>query len=467
MGASLEIKSSKNIKNYLLEWYRDILKVWKSSYLKNLSITGLGVGLGSVISLVTSPIISRIFSPEAYGIAGLYANILSYLALAGSLMLPTGIVVIQNPRKLYRLLAGLKVLWILTFLLSILLVILIYPFLSGWLDYPSIRIWIWLLPFGLLASQIGSVIEALNVRGSQFGLNVKINLTNSIIGRAITIIGGWSTGGHYLAIILSSFIGVFVAVCGQAKSAVLRWWRIKPSWRALKQSVKEFAYYPLYMLPGNVIGLLALSAPFLVFSFLYSPALGGVYLFTENILAAPFRLASKAITPVYLQKISTLFHSSPRAFRQLTITTNFALFGAGLFPYAILTVWAPEIFTYVFGAEWWEGGVMAQYLSFAILFRMSSSPLSGVYRVAMAEKMSLLTQIVMFFTRTIPLAVGLIWFTFYQALLMFAIGSLMGYLFHFYQLCKLGSLPFFKSVGIQFLIFGAMCLLLVIGKSFF
>lgn len=382
-------------------------------------------------------------------------------------MLPTGIVVIQNSRKLYRLLSGLKVLWIMSFFLSILLIALTYPYLLKWLNYPETVAWIWLLPLGLLAGQIGSVIEALNIRGAQFGLNVKISLASSILGRTSTIVAGWGTGGHYLAIVLSSFISVFVAAGGQTKSAVLRWWRISPSWHSLRQSIREFADYPLYMLPGNIIGLLALSAPFLVFSFLYSPALGGVYLFTENILLAPFRLASKAITPVYLQKISTLYHSDAEGFKKLTLATNFALFGVGLFPYAFLTVWGPEIFAYVFGAEWREGGVMAQYLSFAILFRMSSSPLSGIYRVTMAEKMSLLTQIVMFFTRTIPLAVGLIWFTFYQALLMFAIGSLLGYLFHFYQLCKLGNLPFLKSVGIQFLIFGAMCLLFVIGKSFF
>jgi O-antigen/teichoic acid export membrane protein len=443
-----------------LELTRTIIDAWKSSYAKNLSITGLGVGMGSVISFLTAPVLSRIFSPEAYGIAGLYSNILSYLAMFGGLMLPAAIVILPQPRRLYTLISGLKMLWIIGFVVTSVLVICFGSFLQQCLNDTSDGIWLWVLPLGLLISQVNEMVTALNVRGAKFATNVKVDISNSLVTRGSSLGLGLITSGHYLSLVFSSLLGIISTLGWQTRASVRRIIAIPASFGQLKRCLQDLAHYPRYLLPGNLLSVFSLTAPFLVFSVLYSPALAGVYLFADNMLLVPFRLASKAITPVYLQQISRLFRANHGQFRKLTMATNYSLFLIGLLPYALLTVWGPEIFSFVFGEAWEEGGVIAQYLAFFVLFRLSTSPLSAIYRVAEAERASFVTQIVLFLSRIIPLAIGLYWFSLHQALFFFAAGSLLGYFFHFHQLCRIGQLPFLRTILLQSLIFALLCSLL-------
>jgi O-antigen/teichoic acid export membrane protein len=351
-------------------------------------------------------------------------------------------------------------LWIIGFVVTSVLVICFGSFLQQCLNDTSDGIWLWVLPLGLLISQVNEMVTALNVRGAKFATNVKVDISNSLVTRGSSLGLGLITSGHYLSLVFSSLLGIISTLGWQTRASVRRIIAIPASFGQLKRCLQDLAHYPRYLLPGNLLSVFSLTAPFLVFSVLYSPALAGVYLFADNMLLVPFRLASKAITPVYLQQISRLFRANHGQFRKLTMATNYSLFLIGLLPYALLTVWGPEIFSFVFGEAWEEGGVIAQYLAFFVLFRLSTSPLSAIYRVAEAERASFVTQIVLFLSRIIPLAIGLYWFSLHQALFFFAAGSLLGYFFHFHQLCRIGQLPFLRTILLQSLIFALLCSLL-------
>ena len=81
-----------------------------------MAITGSGVIVGVLINVLTTPLLSRVFTPEAYGVAGFYTQSVQYLLLFSGLMLPSAVVVVRRPGVLYRLLSGLKVLWGIGFL---------------------------------------------------------------------------------------------------------------------------------------------------------------------------------------------------------------------------------------------------------------------------------------------------------------------------------------------------------------
>lgn len=437
---------------------KHISKFFKTEpYLKHLAVTGSGVLAGVLINVLTTPLLSRIFTPEAYGVAGFYSQSLQYLVLASTMMLPTAIVVVRRSSLLYRLISSLKLLWILGFSMTMVLAWLLGKYVQDLLNDSSDGWWLFLLAFGLVSGQLVELANGLNVRATAFATNVKANLSSSIFSRGLSLLAGWLTMGHYLALIVPGILNFLPVLLQQKWSDIKKIWRIRPQWTSLEHTLGQLRNYPLYMLPANLLSIAAISAPFFVLGILYSPAVAGLFLFAENMLLIPFRFSNRAVTPVYLQEISNSFHDDQPAFKRVSLSTNRWLFLTGLIPFAIITVFGPDIFKWVFGTDWEEAGRMAQYMAFFVLFRLSTSPLSAIYRVAKQEQQALVTQSVLFVLRVLPLAVGLYCFSLYDGLLFFAVGSLLGYWFHFYQLCRVGELPFFRTILWQCAIFSLSC----------
>lgn len=420
-------------------------------------MTSLGAVMVMVINLITTPIISRVFTPDAYGTAGLYTQSIGYLALLVGLMLPAALVVVRRRKVLYHLISGLKVLWGIGFILILIGSVCFGDYLKVFLNDSSDGWWLVLLPIGLLLGQIADLTYSLNVRAADFTTNVKASLSSNLLNRIGSLLLGWWLMGHYIALIVPSMLSICAVLYHQKWFRIKQIWSIKPSFTHLRNTLDTLKNYPKYMLPANILSLGAISAPFFVFSVLYSPAVAGLFLFAENMLLIPFRLVNKAVTPVYLQDISGSFHDNPEEFREISRRINSVLFLFGLVPYSILTVFGPEIFAWVFGEDWTSAGEMAQYLAFFILFRLACSPLSAIYRVAKQEKIALQTQAVLFVLRIVPLAIGLYWFNLELSLLLFAIGSLLGYWFHYYQLCRVGELPFLRTLLLQSVLFAGSC----------
>jgi O-antigen/teichoic acid export membrane protein len=136
---------------------------WKSSAAKSIRITGLGVGISTAIGLLVTPIISRIFTPEAYGLSGLYFSSIAILLSISNLSFISAIVITRNKHGLYRLIAALKLLIIISTLICFTAVLFFRPFIMQWLDDRSNGFWLWLLPLGLMFSNLTNMITQLNV----------------------------------------------------------------------------------------------------------------------------------------------------------------------------------------------------------------------------------------------------------------------------------------------------------------
>lgn len=430
-----------------------------------MAITGSGVIVGVLINVLTTPLLSRVFTPEAYGVAGFYTQSVQYLLLFSGLMLPSAVVVVRRPGVLYRLLSGLKVLWGIGFLGTLMVTLFLGVQIQVLLNDTSDGWWLVILAFGLLSGQVVDLISALNIRAGQFAINVKASLSSSIFSRGGSLLVGWLFMGHYLALIIPGVLSVFPVLYHQNRRELARIWQIRAKWQSLRSTLVELVNYPRYVLPANILSVAALSTPFFLIGIFYSPLEAGLFLFAENILLIPFRLVNKAVRPVYLQAIAKSFHEDYPEYFRLTLQTNRALFGVSLPAIVTLVVFGPEVFSWVFGENWYEAGRMAQYMGIFVLFRISSSPLAAIYRVAEQEREALLTQLVLFVLRMVPLGIGLSYFSLYKGILFFSIGSLLGYWFQFYQVCKVGRLPFWKTIIWQSCIFGGSVGLLLFIKN--
>lgn len=407
------------------------------------------MGISAALGFVTAPIISRLFTPEAYGTAGLYASTLAIGSLLVSGMFPTALLVARRRREVYHLIGGIQFLWWAGVLISLGIVLLAKQPIQQLLGDTSNGWWLYLLPLGLLFSGITQLVESLNTRAAAFTIQSKGKVGGSVLNKLGNVIGGWLSQGHYLVLIIASLVTIVPRLGVQPRAALRRVARIRPSYADFRYVLRYFREYPLFLLPANLLNALALQAPFLLIAHFLGVKIAGQYLFGQTLLQMGIILVGNSIQPVYLQKVTQTYFNDRLAFVKITESTLQNLFLLGLIPLSILTVFGQPLVLLFLGSHWALAGMVVQYLALYYLFRLSTFPFTAIYRVTREEKRSLQTQIVLFVLRLGPLWIGLLYFQLETALLLLAIGGILGYCHLFYQLMKIARLPFWSVLARQ------------------
>ena len=93
-----------------------------SSFLKNVSTLSFGSIFAQFLGILAAPILTRLFAPEEFGIAGLFASIAGVIGVFSCLRYELAIMLPSNDDRAVNLLAGALILSIFISILSVILV---------------------------------------------------------------------------------------------------------------------------------------------------------------------------------------------------------------------------------------------------------------------------------------------------------------------------------------------------------
>jgi O-antigen/teichoic acid export membrane protein len=164
-------------------------------------------------------------------------------------------------------------------------------------------------------------------------------------------------------------------------------WRFADSLRAMVR-YKQFAFFNL---PYSVVG--SFSREFVVFSFMFSGAVeaAGLYGLVRSALAAPISFLSASLSQVYYREAAD--RSTTAEFAQLTFRLLMATALAMAPPLALVSIWGPDIFAFVFGEQWREAGRFAQLLALPTLLSVMTSWPERIFEVRARQSWSFAIQI--------------------------------------------------------------------------
>lgn len=95
-------------------------RIFKNRFAKNVFMIAGGAAFAQVISLLLSPVITRIYSPEEFSTLTLFISILGIICLLGTLSYESAIPIAANDNKAINLLLlSLIILCLITFLLTV------------------------------------------------------------------------------------------------------------------------------------------------------------------------------------------------------------------------------------------------------------------------------------------------------------------------------------------------------------
>jgi O-antigen/teichoic acid export membrane protein len=360
----------------------------ESAFLRKLSILAGGSIFGQALVILSSPILTRLFTPAEFGLFAVFSGLAAIGGVIAALRYEFAIPLIADDAEAV---AMVVVTAVVSVLLALLMTLLVWS-ASGWLAMevgaPGLVPWLWLLPLAMLTWGLGSSLTFWSVRQRTYRVNA-FNRTFQLGSQAGGQLGlgflGAGTGGLIVGYLLGYVVrfGHFLYRLPAAErsllcrvSAAMVWRQASTHWR-----------YPAYGFPTSLLQSSCQHAPAILIAALYGPALAGFYALSQRIMGLPSKMLSEAASKVFIGEIRDVATLDLHRYflRTTTLFTGLGLIGA-----VPLVLFAPPLFALAFGEAWRDAGVMVQLLIPLYLVRFVVQPVSMILYYFKRQELHLL-----------------------------------------------------------------------------
>ncbi len=354
-----------------------------------------GTAVAQALPVLASPVLTRLYSPEAFGLFAVFIAIVSSVAPAilGTYELA---VILPKKKKVAVELAGIAF-WVGVFLtiLSLLFILFFGENLSTILGATELRRWLLVVPFVIFSIGLFNLGNALANRNKNYSLMSQTKMWQAVVMVAVNLALGFS-GVGFSGLLLGSIAGYFLAsfYLFFLKSDFFKQVSFKFSWRK-KIIAQRYADYPVYSGSSALLNGVTLALPVYFLSANYPEAIVGYFALVSRVVNIPFMFLSQAVFQVYMKRMVDELHAGGN----IIVLLNKTLVGLllfSIFPTLILLLWAPTLFAFVFGENWLKAGQFAQIMAPALAFRFVISTLSATYMATKNVKYASIRRIVSF-----------------------------------------------------------------------
>ena len=267
----------------------------------------------------------------------------------------------------------------------------------------------WMLPLAVLVIGATQWLTMWATRSQSFGLLSAARLVQQGGGALLQVLLGLlktGTPGLLIGPIAAGLIAAWLLARPAPQGGWRRVWS-QPLSR-LKVMASRHRDFPLYNTPHAFMGALQDTLALLLIAAWAGDAAAGFWALALRYLKAPATLLGGALSQaLYPQLLQARSGAEARALIRRTMLA-LALMAAPLT--AVLLLWGPNLFTWVFGAQWSEAGMLSRGLGLYIGLHFIASPLSVVTLAWRAQpwalRLSLIGQVAFFGGLTLGLYHG-------------------------------------------------------------
>lgn len=371
----------------------------KSSFTRSVFVLSGGTALGQGLLVLATPVLTRIYNPEEFGVLAVYVSILSMVVVFASLRYELAIPLPDSDEKAVNLLIISFIIILIVGLALSTLLILCGNNLVQIFDLPHLKPYLWIIPFTYLGLSLYEALGYWALRKKYFWLISRTRVVQVLGQASIQIAGGlWSCGalGLLIGYTVSRYLGILSLLCRTKIPFEL----IAPhKWMLLVRAYKQF---PLYTLWASLINVSGFHIPPLLFAAFFSLDITGKFALTMGVLGVPSLLIAQAVGKVFYSTIAEVRDEPTETILIEKLVAN--LYIIGFIVYSFIGLYGSVLFTFAFGSNWESAGRYAQYLAPWFALSFISSPLSTFVLLKGKNKTA-------FFITTIEtvLRVGAIW----------------------------------------------------------
>ncbi|WP_346243613.1 oligosaccharide flippase family protein [Shouchella clausii] len=382
-----------------------IKSLTKSRFIKNVMIMVTGTAAAQAVSMVLSPIITRLYGPEAYGIMGTFMALLTVILPLAALTYPIAIVLPKKDAEAKELIRLSIYVSVIIAVFAAIMISLFDNFIAKLFGLNGLEVLLFLIPISILFSGLLQVTEQWLIRTKQFKITAKVTFLHALISQGGLVGLGFLYPYASILIITQSLReGIkFILMLLSAKN--IRGLFKKKGKYNLKQLAKKYYDFPVFRAPEVFLNGLSQSLPILMLTSLFGPASAGFYTICKTVLNLPTQLIGKSVGDVFYPKIAEAANNK-EDLGSLILRATMLLAIIGVVPFAIIIIAGPWLFSFVFGPEWLTAGEYARWIAIWSFFGFINRPSVRALPVLSAQAFQLKYTIFMLLVRSIMLFIG-------------------------------------------------------------
>ena len=347
------------------------------SGVKSIMVLGGGAATGQAMAMLFSPILTRLYDVEAFGVFGIFSALVSSIGAVATLKLEQAILLEKDEDGADRVLrtcvlvaAGIAILSACGFFA-----------LECFATSPAYRrvapLLLMLGPINVFALGLFNGVSFWYTRAGAFKPLATYNFLRSAIAVVLQL-GAAFVGRSATHLVSGQVAGLAIASLQLIRSGDSRLRSVlfrRYDFAAAVAVVRRYRTFVIFGAPQNLGRLLSQNLPAILLPLLFGPAQSGLFWLAYRMLILPSQIVTESTRSVFFRHAAEALKDG-RDLRRVIFKPVLFL---GLFSAVVSTVlWVagPFLFGQIFGAQWREAGIYAALISIAWSFEnigMSSS----------------------------------------------------------------------------------------------
>jgi lipopolysaccharide exporter len=347
------------------EFGRNILK------LANTSI------IATLISLLSLPVITRIYDPSVFGEFQILLSTIGLLSVIGSFKYEMAIVLPKNKTEANAVYS----LSILLLIISTTIFSFLFYFFGSWflelINAQVLEPYLFMLVIGIFLSGAVQIARYVLTKEKNFH-----KLGNNRVIEAGTAqglkIGIGLVSPTFLGLFISQLVGYILSLyLAMKKSTVSFSFSKKRVWTVFRK-YKKFLYFNT---PAVFVNTLALQLPIFFIAKYFGTEYVGYYMLALRLIEVPLKIIGNAISQVYYKEAADTYHKGIDKLLNLYVNTVKKLALFMIVPTALIYFISEPLIPYILGENWAMTGQVMSMLVLWKFFEMINYPISTTLTV--------------------------------------------------------------------------------------
>ncbi len=398
-----------------------------------------GTAIAQLIPVLISPILSRLYTPDDFGVLALFMSIVAVIGVIATGRFELAIMLPEKKRDAYNVLAISLLLTLVVSVSTFILVVIFKKPVAIFFDEPGIEPWLYSLPVVVMFAGIFQTFNYWSIRHKTFKRNAAGRVSQSTVLSATNLGMGVAKAGSY-GLILGYILGQVVAALVLSWDTLLHLRDIRKeiTRKEIMENAKKYKNFLKINTPHAFVDSLQNNGIIYLIMYFFSKLILGSYSFAIRVLKAPVGLIGNAIYQVFYQKATEALKGG-QEIQPLVGRIYRNLFLIGFPVFFLLFLFARPVFTFVFGEEWRISGEIAQILMPWIFLNFIANPVSCIPIIMNKQKEAMFITFVDITFKVIAIIIGGINNDFKLAFIIMSVSCsslLIFALFWYYRIAK-------------------------------
>jgi len=343
---------------------------------------------------VSIPIISRLYSPNSFGIATYYGSIISILLIVSSLKYPKAIYLPKENKKTQALVLGSLLVGIVNIFIISIAILFFGKVLFFFIGMPEIVPYLWIIPISLILNSWNTIIGYYIKRKNHFGIVALGAILGSIISITVKVGVGYFYKGDAIGLIWGNISAVIIALSisilmyNQNTNSISNYLNVHFS--SLKNALFEYRMFPKYQVLISLLNLLSKNGVPLFLGLFYDSSIIGSYGMAYFLIRLPVSLFVTSVSEVFYKYLSgiDIMENTIISLLKFLLTTIFV-------PVVVLASFGREIIITALGNTWVTAGIFSQYMAIILFFSFCIAPLNSVFIVKSKQRLFFFNNLIL------------------------------------------------------------------------